>query len=902
MRYQWYDLLIINFTSNSFNFMKYSFLKRTVLSLILILLFTITYGHSSDTVIVKRTYQTAFAKTVPVIDGLMNDDCWNLVDWTTDFIQIQPAENKPPSQQTAFKILYDNDNLYMLVRAYDTEPDKISKIMSRRDNFSGDMIFVEFDSHLDKQTDYLFAASASGAKSDAAMSDDGNNEDDNWNPIWYMKTSVDDKGWIAEMKIPLTQLRFGKNNQQIWGLQVTRSIYRLQERSQWQYVPKGSPGVIHLFGELQGINDIKPKHQIELMPYMVAKTERFAKVPGDPFNTGKLSKISAGLDGKIGLSNNFTLDFTINPDFGQVEADPSEVNLTAFESYFSEKRPFFIEGQNIYQFVPAQTIVIHNMYSDNLFYSRRIGRFPQYYPSVGDSVHVKMPESTTILGAMKLSGKTKKGLSVGILESVTSREDALIDSAGFRRKETVEPLTNYFVGRVQQDFNKGQTILGAMVTSVNRDIKSSNLDFLHSAAYTAGLDFQHNWKDRTWYLNGNLEYSNVKGSTRSITETQTSSARYYQRPDAKYLSVDSSLTSLSGYGGTVKFGKTSKKRLQFETCVIVRSPGLEFNDIGYMRYSDVIYQGNWAAYYLRNPFWIFNNFFLNTNYWMYFNFSGKLLSRNYNTNFNAQFKNKWRLNGQFNRESQNISTTLLRGGPSFILPGNQSFNLNFSTDQSKKLSFFLGNYHGSGDAKSMRGHEYYGDITYRPSNSLSISVDPDYGLQSSELQYINTASSDGNPVYIFGKLDQTTLSFTFRINYTINPELSIEYYGQPFVSAGKYSAYKKITQPAAGTFRERFYDYAPAELTYDAVNKSYNVSDGGNYSFGNPDFNFRQFRSNLVVRWEYMPGSTLYLVWSQGRTSNDINGTFAYGNDIKDLFKITAQNVFLIKFSYWFAL
>jgi hypothetical protein len=883
--------------------MNCSFVKRIILSLIMILMLTAGYAAKPDSTIVKRTYQTAFTKTSPVIDGIGNDDAWNLVEWTSDFIQSQPAENKPPSQQTAFKVLYDNDNIYLFVRAYDTEPDKISKIMSRRDNFNGDMIFVELDSHFDKQTDFLFCASASGAKSDAAISDDGQNEDDNWNPIWYMKTSIDDKGWCAEMKIPLSQLRFGKKDEQIWGLQVTRNIFRLQERSQWQYIPKGSPGVVHLFGELHGINNIKPKHQIELMPYTVARTERFEKITGDPFNTGKLSKISAGLDGKIGLTNDFTLDFTINPDFGQVEADPSEVNLTAFESYFSEKRPFFVEGSNIFQFMPNQTIVIHNMYSDNLFYSRRIGRYPQYYPSVGANEYVKMPESTTILGAMKISGKTKKGLSVGMLESLTSREDALIDSLGVRRKETVEPLTNYFVGRVQQDFNKGQTILGALVTAVNRDINSPALDFLHTAAYTAGLDFQHHWKERTWYVAGNAEFSKVMGKPVSITDTQTSSARYYQRPDAKYLSVDSSLTSLSGYGGTVKFGKSSKKRLQFETSMTVRSPGLEFNDIGYMRYSDVIHQGNWMGYYLRNPFWIFNNFYLNTNYWMYFNFSGKLLSRNYNTNFNSQFKNKWRINGQFNRESENLSTTLLRGGPSIIMPGSQSFNLNLGTDYSKKLSFFVGNYHGSGDAKSSRAHEYYGEINYRPTNSLSISIDPDYGIQHQELQYVTTAGTTDNPAYLFGILDQKTLGITFRINYTINPELSIEYYGQPFISAGKYTDFKNITQPNAGKFRDRFHTFAPDEITLNQETNSYTISDGmSDASLSNPDFNFRQFRSNLVIRWEYLPGSTLYLVWSQGRTSSDTNGLFSYGNDLKDLFRITPRNIFLVKFSYWFAL
>ena len=883
--------------------MKFIIMRRIIFSQIMILMLTAGYAAKPDSTVIKRTYQAAFTKMHPIIDGIGNEEAWNQVEWTSDFIQSQPAENKPPSQQTAFKVLYDNDNIYFFVRAYDTEHDKVSKIMSRRDNFNGDMIFVELDSHFDKRTDFLFCASASGAKSDASISDDGQNEDDNWNPIWYMKTSIDDKGWCAEMKIPFSQLRFGKKDEQIWGLQVTRNIFRLQERSQWQYIPKGSPGVVHLFGELHGINNIKPKHQIELMPYTVARTERFEKIDGDPFNTGKLSKISAGLDGKIGLTNDFTLDFTINPDFGQVEADPSEVNLTAFESYFSEKRPFFVEGSNIFQFMPNQTIVIHNMYSDNLFYSRRIGRYPQYYPSVGANEYVKMPESTAILGAMKISGKTKKGLSVGILESLTSREDALIDSLGVRRKETVEPLTNYFVGRVQQDFNKGQTILGALVTAVNRDINSPALDFLHSAAYTAGLDFQHHWKERTWYVAGNAEFSKVKGKPVSITETQTSSARYYQRPDAKYLSVDSSLTSLSGYGGTVKFGKSSKKRLQFETSMTIRSPGLEFNDIGYMRYSDVIHQGNWMGYYLRNPFWIFNNFYLNTNYWMYFNFSGKLLSRNYNTNFNSQFKNKWRINGQFNRQSENISTTMLRGGPSIIMPGSQSFNLNLGTDYSKKLSFFVGNYHGSGDAKSSSAHEYYGEINYRPTNSLSISIDPDYGIQQQDLQYVTTAGTKDNPAYIFGKLDQRTFGITFRINYTINPELSIEYYGQPFISAGKYTDFRNITQPDAGKFRDRFHIFGRDEITFNQETNSYTINDGiSDASVSNPDFNFRQFRSNLVIRWEYLPGSTLYLVWSQGRTSSDTNGLFSYGNDFKDLFRITPRNIFLVKFSYWFAL
>ncbi|HEX2969481.1 MAG TPA: DUF5916 domain-containing protein [Bacteroidales bacterium] len=851
----------------------------------------------------KRTYQTGFTNNPPSIDGLMNDPCWDIVEWSGDFIQTHPEENKAPTQQTAFKLLYDYANIYIFIRAYDSEPGKISSIMSRRDSFDGDLVFVDIDSYFDKQTAFSFAAMASGAKGDIAITQNGDSEDDSWNPVWYLKTSIDDKGWCAEMKIPVSQLRFGNSEDLTWGLQVSRVLYRNQERSLWQFIPKGSPGVVHLYGEIHGIKNLNSHRQVELMPYAVARAERFEKIDGDPFNTGKLQKFSAGLDGKIGISNDFTLDFTVNPDFGQVEADPSEVNLTAFETYFSERRPFFIEGRNIFEFQPNQTIVIHNMYSDNLFYSRRIGRYPHNSPTLAENEYARIPEATTIMGAVKLSGKTKNGLSIGILESLAAKENAVIDNEGLRRKETVEPLTNYLVGRVQKDFNKGETVLGGMITAVNRDINTPLLNYLHKSAYVGGIDFQHKWNERTWYVAGNAEFSNVNGDREAITDTQTSSARYFQRPDAGHLSVDSSLTKLSGYGATVKLGKSSKKRLQFETSITLRSPGLEFNDIGYMRYSDIIHQGVWVAYYLRNPFSIFNNFYLNTNHWAYWNFDGQFLSSNININFNSQFKNRWRLNGQFNRQSENRSVSLLRGGPSFLMPGNNNFNLNLHTDQSKKISGGIGTFQGKGDAGSSVDHSYWTYITVRPSNSISLSVEPEYDDSDRELQYINTISSGNTQEYLFGSLRQKTLSATLRFNYTINPELSIEYYCQPFVSAGKYGSFKKIVQPDAGKFRDRFHSFTPGEISYDETTNVFNVTnDSGSYSFDNPDFNFRQFRSNLVVRWEYRPGSVLYLVWSQGRTSSGTNGSFRYGDEMKNLFDETPHDVFLLKFSYWFSL
>ncbi len=901
---EYFASFIYIYTSKSSNppLMKLLFLSRTVISLILAVPFAGGYSQTIE----KKTYQTTYTQAAPTIDGLMNDTCWNQVAWGGNFVQTQPYENKPPSQLTAFKIVYDDNNLYVFIRAYDSIPEKISRRISRRDNFDGDMVEINIDSYYDQQTAFSFTAMASGARGDEAVTQNGNNWDASWNPVWYLKTSIDDSGWCAEMKIPFSQLRFGKKDEHVWGIQIMRHIFRMEERSTWQFIPKGSPGTVHLFGELHGIVNIKPKRQVELLPYAVGRIERFEKEEGNPFLDGRSGAVSGGLDGKVAITNDFMLDFSINPDFGQVEADPSEVNLTAFETYFSERRPLFVEGKNIYQFQPSNTIVIGNMGSDNLFYSRRIGRYPHHYPQVSDSEYVDMPESSTILAATKLSGKTKKGLSVGILESVTSSEKALIDNEGIRRKETVEPFTNYFTGRLQKDFNKGETVLGGIITAVNRDIHNPALEYLHTAAYVGGIDFKHYWKERTWYFAGNTVFSNVRGKEEAIIQTQESSARYFQRPDAGHLSVDSTRSSLEGLGGTFKLGKYSSKKIQFETSLTVRSPGLEFNDIGYMRYSDVIHHGTWVAYYLREPFSIFRNFFLNTNYWMYWDFSGKLLSAYTNMNFNSEFKNRWSINGSFSLWGKNISTRLLRGGPSITMPGGEEMNLSISTDRSKKISFHAGNYQNWGDLESYRYQEYWIGGDFRPLNAMSLSFETIYGIKDNPLQYVETTDRNDDPRYLFAYLDQKTLYFTFRLNYALNPELSLEYYGQPFISAGKYELFRKITNTDADQFTDRFHIFPDTEISYNVADSEYGVDENidgtADYSFANPDFNFRQFRSNLVLRWEYKPGSTLFLVWSQGRTSSASNGSFSYGSDMKDLFSITPHDIFLLKFSYWFSL
>ncbi|MCK4465527.1 MAG: hypothetical protein KAU83_07435, partial [Bacteroidales bacterium] len=381
-----------------------------------------------------------------------------------------------------------------------------------------------------------------------------------------------------------------------------------------------APGWVHQFGELHGISGIKPKRQIEIAPYTVGNIERFEKEEGNPFATGKSSNLDIGVDGKIGITNNMILDFTVNPDFGQVEADPSQVNLTAYEIFFEEKRPFFIEGKNILSF--PLMFGDGDLASENMFYSRRIGRRPQSYPNTQDGEYADIPINTSILGAAKFTGKTKNGLSIGILESITAKEKAEIDNEGIKRFETVEPLTNYSVSRVQKDFNKGNTILGGMFTTTNRKIENPDLNFLHTSAYSGGLDFTHQWKDRTYSFSLKTYFSQVKGSEEALIRTQSSSVRYFQRPDNDYVKFDSSRTSLSGYGGVLSAGKFANGHWRYAGFLSWKSPGLELNDLGFMTNADEILQIFWVGYRIWEPFSIFRNLNVNLNQWNTFDFGG----------------------------------------------------------------------------------------------------------------------------------------------------------------------------------------------------------------------------------------------------------------------------------------
>ncbi len=854
---------------------------------------------AQENIIHERVYNTTrIIGSSPVIDGLINDEAWEQVDWSGDFTQREPFEFEPPSQQTAFKILFDDNNLYVAIRAFDTKPDKIEKRLSRRDGFDGDWVGIGFDSYNDKLTGFSFGVTAAGVKADLIVIND-NQLDDTWDPVWYVKVSVDDKGWIAEIKIPLTQLRFANTKDHVWGIEVMRQLFRKEEFSVWQMIPQDASGWVSMWGELRGIYNINPKKEIELIPYVMGSIEKNEKVEGDPFSTGTEWSYNAGLDGEIAVTNDLTLNFTVNPDFGQVEADPSEVNLTAFESYFQEKRPFFIEGSNIFNFP-----LIENHNSTNMFYSRRIGRRPHYYPDSYENESVNMPEFTRILAAFKLSGKTRNGWSVGVMENITNREIAEIDSLGYRKSETVEPTTNFFNIRLQKDINNGNTIVGGMVTATNRFINDENLKYLPGGAYTGGLDLTKYWNDKNYYIAAKGFYSHITGDSSAITYLQRAPQRYYQRPDMKHENVDSSLTSLSGFGGNFEIGKIGGGNWRYGFNAWCLSPGIDMNDMGYMQRADAFSQTTWISYIIWTPFSIFRSMNFNVRQWSWWDFSGRYLNLGGYFEANTQFTNYWRINTGFSRNWKDINRSELRGGPSLVFPESWSTWISIHTDSRKKIVFSVDGSIGIGNNNSKLQQNIDVSVSYRPLNSLEISLTPEFNLHYDKIKYVETIDIASNPRYIVGELTRRVISMDIRINYSITPDLSLQYWGQPFIYSANYSRFADVIDAGNIDINKQYHAFSDSEISYDEKDDSYIVAENNQLSFifENPDFSVFEFRSNFVLRWEYIPGSTAYIVWSQGRAGDAPSGNFSFRDHYSNLIDVNPSNIFLIKFSYRFSM
>ncbi len=854
----------------------------------------------------KRIYTTAFTQNPPQIDGLISDKAWSTVKWSSAFTQREPVDGGQPTSETAFKVLYNDRYVFIAARCYDAEPDNIVKRMSRRDGFDGDWVEVNIDSYHDMRTAFSFTASVSGVKGDELVSRDGNDWDSSWNPIWNFKTSIDSAGWIAEIAIPLSQLRFDKSTEKIWGFQVTRRDFRNESRSNWQYIPQNSGYWVSGFGELHGLNNIKPKRQIEIQPYVVGKYETSEKIENHPFRDGSEANLSVGLDGKIGVTNDLTLDFTINPDFGQVEADPSALNLDGFEIFFEERRPFFVENRNLFNYNITSARGGGPFNGDNLFYSRRIGARPhvRIFDDPAQAIYVDQPDFSSILGAAKFSGKTKSGFSIGILESVTQDEYANVRTNNTEEKRPVEPLTNYNVLRLIQDFDEGNTVIGLIGTGVVRDIDDASLTFLHQKAFSGGMDVLHRWNDRRWQLNARFVGSRVSGSANAITRTQSSFGHGFGRPDADHIEIDSTATSLSGTGADLSIRRLGR-RFQIQLGGTYRSPGLELNDIGFLRNADEINQYLWARYRWLEPVSIFRNLGFNFKQNSRWDFSGQSLYQSVSIDMFSNLKNFWSLGGGLTIEFNDVSNTWLRSGPSFRKPQGLGGFLNLGTDTRKKIRQNLNMNGGRSFDGSVYSLRVGTTTSIQASDGLSFSIGGSFNRAHREDQYITTLVSDDEKRYIVGEILRKTLSFTVRGNYNITPDLTLQYYGQPFISRGIYSDIKFVNQPLAQDVNERIPAFNSNQIIFNHELDGFEIDENENgivdYTISNPNFDFVQFRSNLVLRWEYIPGSELFLVWSQGSSvfQNRVSGSIFDALDA-NLWNDSLVNTFLIKATYRF--
>jgi hypothetical protein len=805
-----------------------------------------------------------------VLDGRDDDPVWKTAPIAGDFLVVQPKEGQAPQFRTEGRVAYDAHNLYVFVRAFDPHPDSIVRLLSRRDNQTeSDQIIVMIDGFRDRRTGYEFAVNPVGVKSDYAIYDDGN-EDGAWDAVWDVATQVDSLGWTAEYRIPLSQIKYsaGKDGG-TFGFALWRSIERFTEASSWPLIRRSKAGFVSQFGELTGLEELASPHRAEITPYIVTKN---VTVPsGNGYSHQQ--DFTAGGDLKYGLASNLTLNATINPDFGQVEADPSVLNLSAFETFFPERRPFFVEGKGVFNWDINCSAV--NCRGEGLFYSRRIGRAPQLAGFYGDATS---PTATTILGAAKVTGRLPGGLAIGVLDAVTQRMSGVNDA-------TIEPATNYAVVRGRQETKSGDGSVGMLFTAVNRSLDHWSDSLLRESAYTGAADFRRRLFRNHYELSGSFDLTRVSGTTQAITSTQEDPVHYFQRPDGA-LRVDSSRTSLSGDAEEVHFGKVAGDRSHFETSYLRRSAGFEVNDLGFLQQADQQSWNNWFMLKWRKPNRMFQSLQWNNNWWQWWTTAGLPTERAFNTNIHTQFNNRWWLHagGTVGQLGSTFCDRCARGGPAVRQDSYLSPWMFLEGDGRKRLVPFIGFNGFRGDGGRTHSWNVNPELDFKISSRFNTSISASYEQNTSDAQWFgNFTDVGGTTHYTFAHLEQETLSLTWRLDYTFSRTASLQIYAQPFVSKGTYSDVRELDQPRAADYPDRYKAYGDTAVTNNP---------GG--------FNFKQFNSNVVFRWEYRRGSTLFLVWNQGRSDNaSLAGDRSFWGDYQDLFRLHADNTFLLKVSYW---
>ncbi len=737
----------------------------------------------------------------PRIDGVLDDPAWQEAPVATGFQQFQPDEGAPATQRTEARVLYGDDALYVAIRAWDTAPDSIQGQLTRRDQDSySDWVGVDVDSYFDRRTAFEFLVNPVGVKRDVYRFND-TGEDGNWDAVWDAATSRDDRGWSAEFRIPYSQLRFRQGDDQTWGINFLRQIARHDEISVWAPTVRSESAVVSHFGELQGIKDLKPPRHLELQPYTLARLERSPGDAANPFYSHNDLSTTVGADLRYGVTSDLTLDMTINPDFGQVEADPAQVNLSAFETFYPEKRPFFVEGANLFN-LPLQ--FGDGGGGESLFYSRRIGRAPQGSADAGDG-WADTPARTTILGAWKLTGKTPTGWAIGVMDAATNEERATVAAPdGSREKTAVEPFTNYLVTHLSKDFREGRTTVGVLATAVGRDPNVAADIGIRSSAYAGGLQAHERFAGDRWEADGYVLGSYVRGSADAIAATQRSSARYFQRPDADYVTYDTTRTSLGGASFGANVSKIAGGHWRMAAGVQSRTPGFEVNDAGYMRSADYVSTFGYAGYDQSTPQGPFRNWRINVNGWNTLTWGGERTETGGNINGNFGLKNFWGGYLGVNYGSAAWSTGFLRGGPAMRTEANWNGWGGFNSDSRKPVQGYFNWWWNVRPESDSWNVGFSPTLAWRPSGRAHLNLGMSYSRNVDAEQWVEKVDGDLAAPWVFGHIDQSTVGLTARLDYAFTPTLSLQVYAQPFVSAGRYDRFLGVADPRATRFADRF--------------------------------------------------------------------------------------------------
>ncbi|MBW3570678.1 MAG: carbohydrate binding family 9 domain-containing protein [Gemmatimonadetes bacterium] len=829
----------------------------------------------------------------PQIDGRLDEAAWQQAAVITGFVQKHPDEGAPASARTEVRVLYDDRAVYVGARMYSDDPASIQAPVGRRDQpGESDQLLVSLDTWHDRRTAYTFGVTAAGVRLDLYHPGDREEAQDwSFDPVWEARAHRDSLGWTAEMRIPFSQLRFNRGASQRWGLNVKRVVPARNEESYWVMVPRNEAAWASRFGVLADLEGIRPARRIELSPYAAtAATLASTAEPGDPFTDGRDYSVRAGADLKAGLGPNLTLQATVNPDFGQVELDPAQVNLTAFETFFPERRPFFVEGSQLLQGGGA-----------GYFYSRRIGAAPRG-PAPG--TFVDRPDHTTILGAAKVTGRLPSGLSVGALAALTAREEArTFDAEGgtFRNVE-VEPLTAYGVGRLQQQFGPAGSTAGVIFTGVRRELDAGEplARLLNRQAVAGAADWNLRFRGGEYELRGHLGASRVDGDSAAILRQQRSSVRYFQRPDAGYVAVDPSRTSLSGYAGGLGLARNSGKHWLWETSVDFASPGFELNDAGRLASTDEVFTFAALRYRENRPGPVLRSYSVGASAENGWNFGGVHNFSTVRGIANATWTNFWTSSFSASVDLPALSDNLTRGGPLMRTPLAWATIAQVGGPASAPTRWHARVYYGRAEEAGPT-YRVSGGVSVRPGPRWQLGVEPNYVHFAIPRQYIG-ALPDGpertfGRRYVFSHVGLTEFRVPVRLNYALRPDLTLETYLEPYASSARFTSFGELAAARSGRVRRYGTDGTTIEPQPDG---SLRVTDGAAvFELPDPDFNVRSLRSNAVLRWEWAQGSTLFLVWQQDRFRERPGGARVRPWSLGETLSTDGDNFLALKVTYW---